>query len=350
MIGEPMSDGQYRHRQAAWSLIVDGRDIGAEIRPRLISLNLTEKRGADADELEIALSDHDGQLQIPPKGAIITCALGWRDLGSPVPPQLIDKGQFKVDETSHAGTPDILTIRARSADLTNAFRQRRTTSWSDTTLGDVLADIADRNALQLHCSPELSEISLKHLAQSRESDAALMARLGRKHDAVATVKAGALIFMPHGAGVSPGGRDIGAATITRVDGDRHSWKEVKRGTYSGVIAEWHDRDGATRSEVVAGTDENAKRLSRTYASEEAALQAAEAEYKRLGRGAAEFSLTLAFGRPDIFPEKTVNVFGWKPEIDAPGWLVTEARHSLGSSGFGTSLQLELGGSSNADKP
>ena len=341
--------GRYRHRQAAWSLIVDGVDIGAEVRPRLISLNLTEKRGTDADELEIALSDHDGRLKIPPKGALITCALGWRDLGSPTPPQLIDKGRFKVDETSHAGTPDVLTIRARSADLTRAFRHRRATSWSDTTLGSVLSDLAGRNGLQLKCSPEMSAVPVQHLAQSLESDAALMARLGRMHDAVATVKDGALVFMACGAGVSPGGQEIGAATITRKDGDRHTWKEAERGSYSGVIAEWHDRAGAKREQVVAGSEDNAKRLSRTYASSASAKRAAEAEFKRLERGAAEFSLTLAAGRPDVFPEKRLTVSGWKPEIDAPGWLVTEARHSLGTSGFGTSLQLELGGSSDADK-
>lgn len=341
--------GRYRHRQAAWSLVVDGRNIGAEVRPRLISLNLTEKRGTDADELEISLSDHDGQLEIPPKGALITCALGWRDLGSPTPTQLIDKGRFKVDETSHAGTPDVLTIRARSADLTRAFRQRQAKSWSHTTLGSVLSDLAGRNGLQLKCAPDKASIAVPHLAQSLESDAALMARLGRMHDAAATVKNGALVFMGCGAGVSPGGEDLGVGVITRTDGDKHNWKEAERGAYSGVIAEWHDRSGAQRSKVVAGSEDNAKRLSRTYASEASAKRAAEAEFKRLERGAAEFSLTLAAGRPDLFPEKRVSVSGWKPQIDAAGWLITEARHSLSSFGFGTALQMELGGSGSDKK-
>lgn len=341
--------GRYRHRQAAWSLVVDGRDIGAEVRPRLISLNLTEKRGTDADELEITLSDHDGQLEIPPKGALITCALGWRDLGSPTPPQLIDKGLFKVDETGHSGTPDVLTIRARSADLTRAFRRRQATSWSNTTLGSVLSDLAGRNGLQLKCAPDKASIAVPHLAQSLESDAALMARLGRMHDAAATVKNGALVFMGCGAGVSPGGEDLGVGAIKRTDGDKHQWKESSRGAYSGVIAEWHDRSGAQRSKVIAGSEDNAKRLSRTYASAASAKRAAEAEFKRLERSAAEFSITLAAGRPDLFPEKRVAVSGWKPQIDAAGWLITEARHSLSSSGFGTALQMELGGSGSSKK-
>lgn len=332
----------YVHRKPAWSLNVDGRVIDDTINPRLISIALTEKRGADADELEIALSDHDGDLQIPGRGAQITLSLGWRDLGENRSPVLVSKGQFKVDEVAHAGAPDVLSIRARSADLTHAFRSRRAQSWDNTTLGDVLAQVAGRNGLQLACSEDMASVAITHLAQSRESDAAFLARLGRLHDAVATVKAGRLIFMACASGVSPSGQALGAATITRADGDKHSWKQSERGAYSGVIAEWHDRAGAERKTAIEGSEENAKRLGRVYASEAAAVLAARKEYQRLQRGKAEFSLNLALGRPDLFPEKRLTVSGFKPEIDAAGWLITETRHSISASGFVTALQMELG--------
>lgn len=341
--------GQYVHRQAAWSITVDGVDIADSLRPRLISLDLTEKRGTDADELSLVLSDHDGQLAVPRPGVTIAVSLGWKDLGTANTPHLIDKGRFKVDQLTHAGTPDTLTIRARSADLTRAFRQRRTQSWTQTTLGTILNDLAGRNGLQLRCSDDKGAVEIDHLAQSNESDAALIARLGRIHDAVATVKAGALIFMACGAGISPGGEPLGLATITRRDGDRHTWESAERGSYSGVVAEWHDRAGGQRRKVVVGSEDNAKKLARTYASEANARRAADAEYKRLERGAAKFSLTLAHGRPDIFPEKTVAVTGFKPEIDSASWLVDEARHTLNSSGLGTVLQMELGGSANTQR-
>lgn len=336
--------GQYIHRQAVWKLIVDGKDIGAEVSHRLVSLDLTEKRGADADELSIVLVDHDGMLALPPAGAIITLQLGWRDLGGSAGAVLIDKGRYKVDQLIHSGTPDVLTIRARSADLTRAFRRRRTQSWSNQTLGTILGELAARNGLQLRCSPEKAAVTLAHLAQSQESDAALIARLGRLHDAVATVKAGSLIFMACGAGQSPSGQALDLAQITRRDGDSHTWEAAERGSYSGVVAEWQDRAAGVRKKIVVGNEENAKKLARTYASEASARRAADAEYKRLQRGAAKFSLTLAAGRPDIFPEKTVKVTGFKPQIDAEDWLVVETRHSLTSNGLGAALQMERGGS------
>ncbi len=334
--------GHYQHRQPAWKLIVNGKDIGAEVSHRLVSLVLTEKRGTDADELSIVLADHDGKLALPPAGATIELHLGWRDLGTSAGATLIDKGRYKVDQLTHTGTPDVLNIRARSADLTRAFRTRRTQSWSSTTLGAVLAEIAGRNGLQLRCAPDKSAAAIAHLAQSNESDAALIARLGRSHDAVSTVKAGTLIFMACGAGQTPGGQPLELAQLTRRDGDRHTWEAVERGSYSGVVAEWQDRAAGQRKKVVVGDEENAKKLARTYATEASALRAVEAEYKRLQRGSAKFSLTLCAGRPDIFPEKTVKVSGFKPEIDATDWLVVETRHSLSNNGMGTTLQMERG--------
>lgn len=335
---------RYIHRQAAYDLVVDGRSISADVRPRLISLTLTEKRGADADEVSIVLNDGDGKVAIPPPGAIVTLKLGWLDLTEGSAPQLIDKGTFTVDERSHGGVPDRLTFRARSADLTRAFRTRRAQSWSSTTLGAVLGDVAARNGLQALVAADKAAITLDHLSQGRESDSAFLARLGRIHDALATVKAGRLLFAAIASGQTAGGQDIPSATITRSSGDRHNWKAAERDSFTGVEAEWHDRTTGERHIVTVGSATNAKRLGRTYASERSARRGAETENAKAQRKGAEFSIDLAVGRPDLYPERQVTVSGWKPEIDAADWLISEVRHQLdGSGGLKTSLQLELNG-------
>ncbi|MFN3931604.1 MAG: phage late control D family protein [Brevundimonas sp.] len=333
---------RYIHRQAAYDLVVDGQSISPTVNPRLLSLTLTERRGADADELEIVLDDHDGKLGIPPAGAVITLKLGWLDLIEGASPQLIDKGSFKVDERSHSGTPDQLTIRARSADLTRTFRSRRTQTWTDTTLGAVLGDIAARNGLQARVAADKAAIVVDHLNQSRESDSALLTRLGRLHDAVATVKAGRLLFAAVGAGETAGGGQIPPASITRLDGDRHRWKAAERESYSGVTAEWQDRSTGQRRTVTAGAADNAQRLGRTYASERSARRAAETQRARQDRKGAEFSIDLSRGRPDLYPERRLAVAGFKPEIDGTSWLISQVVHRLDSSGgLRTGIEMEI---------
>ena len=75
------------------------QNISVVIKDRLESLNLTDNRGLEADELELVLDDSDGKLAIPKRGAKIQLSLGWADKG------LVNKGSFTVDEVEHSGSP-----------------------------------------------------------------------------------------------------------------------------------------------------------------------------------------------------------------------------------------------------
>ncbi len=93
--------------------------------------------------------------------------------------------------------------------------------------------------------------------------------------------------------------------------------------------------------MLAGKDDNVKRLRESYANEATARQHAHAELERARRGAAKFDYSLAIGRADLFPEQRITVSGFKPEIDAQSWLIAKATHTAsGSSGFTTALELE----------
>lgn len=95
--------------------------------------------------------------------------------------------------------------------------------------------------------------------------------------------------------------------------------------------------------VLVGTADNERKLQATYATEAKARQHAQAEFKRLDRGTASLSCTLALGRADLYPEHSITVSDFKPGIDGTGWLVSKATHTItGSADFTTSLELERG--------
>ncbi len=56
---------------------------------------------------------------------------------------------------------------------------------------------------------------------------------------------------------------------------------------------------------------------------------------------AEFSISLATGRADIYTETPVKVSGFKRVIDEQDWTITKVTHFLNNSGFTTSLELEV---------
>ncbi|PKV14560.1 phage late control D family protein [Xanthomonas prunicola] len=318
-----------------WRVLLDGTDLTERIAPRLRDLTLTECRGGDADQLDLSIHDHDGKIALPKRGVRLAVALGWKATG------LVDKGTFIVDEVEYSGAPDIITVRARSADLTTDMRTRRERSWHNTTLGDVLNALAGEHGLTPRVAEALARTKLPHLDQANESNMNLLTRLGQRFDAIATVKAGALVFAPIGAGTTATGKPLPTVTLTRRDGDQHRYSVADRDAYTGVRAYWVDKGKARRQSVLVGTDDNAKRLRESYADAATARQHAHAELERIKRGLAKLGYTLAIGRADLFPEQRLTMSGFKPEIDGQSWLIAKVTHTInGSSGFTTALELE----------
>jgi phage protein D len=130
-----------RQPQSDYRITLDGRDLSRLIAPSLISLSLRESRSEEADTIDLVIDDSKNTVAIPKRGANIKVAIGW--VGEP----LVEKGTFSVDEVEHSGTPDILTIRARSASMTNQMHERREQSWHGLTIGSIVRAIAGRHSL-----------------------------------------------------------------------------------------------------------------------------------------------------------------------------------------------------------
>ncbi len=312
---------------------------GNRDRARLISLGLTDKRGSDADQLDLVIDDSDGAFDLPATGATIRVQLGWR-AGSDVTIGLVDKGTFVVDEIGHSGPPDQITVRARAADFTGPMRVRRERSWRGTTLGAIVTDVARAHGLKPCCAAALASIAVEAKAQSRESDLAFLRRLGREHDAVATIKSGNLILKPIADRAAVSGAALPAVTIRRRDGDRHDYQLQKQEEATGVAAHWQDRGAARKRTVTVGKADGARKLSRTYATEAEARTAATAEAGRAARQPRSMSLSLALGRADLRPEQPVTLTGFKPAIDMQRWVVEEISHAVGDRGFTTGVKLQ----------
>lgn len=354
-------------------LKLDDRDITQNVSPRLISMSMTDKRGLEADQLDIQLDDSDGLLTLPARGATLSLWLGWE--GAP----LLQKGNFTIDTIEFQGAPDKLTIRGCSADFRGKLNVRREQSWHDTTIGAIVNTIAQRNQLTASVAAGLSSITISHIDQSQETDAAFLTRLAERNGAFVSIKAGKVIFMKAGQAVTAGGTPIPLMVIERGDGDRHLFSVADRENYSGVTAKWlqtrdpkkqnpqlsinrlsegqvpealmHPEAAAPTAgagdkaqkpqEMLVGSAENVFELTTVYASEEQALRAAEAKWRALQRGTVKFSIQLALGRADLFPETPVLVNGFKRVIDEQAWIISEVVHTLSESGFTTRLNLEL---------
>lgn len=350
-----------------WKVVIDGVDITHKIKPRLMSLTLTDNRGFDADQVELQLDDSDGLLTMPRRGATLRVWIGWK--GAP----LIDKGSFTVDELEHAGAPDTLTITGRSVDFRESLNVKKERSFHGKKLSEIIDTLAKNNGLFSVISTSLKDEVIDHIDQTNESDAAFLVRLAKMFDTIPTVKDGRLLFVRAGLALTATGKAMPPVVITRSSGDQHRFSVADRDAYTGVVAYWHDKKKAEKkkvklkrrkrktvtttepevvdtttpkavvkqNELLIGSDENVKHLRYIYATQKYAERAAKTAWQRLQRGVAEFSITLAMGRPELITELPITVKGFKPQIDEGSWLSTKVIHNINDNGYTSQIELEV---------
>lgn len=353
-------------------LTLGKNNITVNIRDRLLLLKMEDFSGFKADTLSLTLDDSDGQLLMPERGAVLELFLGWQ--GS----ALIGQGKFIVDTITHSGPPDTLQITARSADFRSSMTQLRSESYHDKTVGDIVQLIADRNSLPApSLAPEIAAIRVPHIDQTNESDLQFLTRLAILNGAQASIKYQRILFLTPGMGRTASGDPIPMMTLTRNDGDRHTFQLADAKAYSGVSAVWLNTDkpeeaqqtvGLQRqqpasknkepkhpaaqpgapagkpersSSYMVGQPDQVYHIPKVFRDKATAMRAAEAIFKRIQKGVAKFTINLALGRPDLFPERPIRVRGFKSIIDNQQWVISKVTHNLTSTGYTCSLDLEI---------
>ena len=147
-------------------ITIGNTDISSRFKNRLISISLTDNRGFEADTIEIQLDDSDGLLDLPRRGEKIRAFIGWS--GS----ALIDKGLYVVDEIEYSGTPDVIFVRGKSADLRAKMQVQKECSYHQKTIKDIVGAIAADNELIPIISDSLATELIEHIDQQERLNSA----------------------------------------------------------------------------------------------------------------------------------------------------------------------------------
>ncbi|WP_294927996.1 contractile injection system protein, VgrG/Pvc8 family [uncultured Paracoccus sp.] len=315
-----------------FKIIAAGVNITPQIKDRLLSLTITDEAGIKADTVEITLDDRDGLIELPAPGAPMLVFLGYRETG------LIPMGLFTSDEVTVTSPPATLTIRAKAADLGGGIKDQKTRSWDNMTIGDITATIADEHGLEPKVAERFKSVLIDHIDQTEESDIGFLDRMGRDHDALVSVKGGALLFMGKGEGRSASGLPIPPRPVLQRDTTAWTLTLTTREACRSVVALWQDTDAARRQEVTAGEGSPTLRLRHIHQTEAEASAAATAKLDEFTRGSDTFEATFP-GDPLIAAETRILAAGFRAGVNGL-WSITTATHTLDGSGFTTSISAE----------
>ena len=96
---EKLTNSGGNHMTPAVVLSIDGQAFGTQTMSRIIDVTVDDKRGFEADELTITLSDYDGALAIPSTDSLVKVWLGYVETG------VAYKGEYKITGFEHSGRP-----------------------------------------------------------------------------------------------------------------------------------------------------------------------------------------------------------------------------------------------------
>ena len=331
--------------QPSYKITIDGKDITKPLTKRLTLLELIDKRGLEADQLLLTISDGGAEVErvtLPQDPKTIACAIGWKGKS------LSDKGKFVIDEVEYSGSPDKIIIRAHSA-FSPGLLERKERTWREKTLGDIMKTIGGEHGFNVKVAQSLAsemvgqsslEAKIGHMDQTDESNANFLTRLGCLYDAIVTIKDKKLLMLPAGGGESVSGQAFTPIELTKADVNADFYSESgSANKYTGVKACWDDKAEAKKMSVTVGAA-GELRVLQNYANEAEATLAAKAEWQRIQRAKQTMDITLAYGRTDIFPETPVRLKDWKVPISSVNWLTTEVIHRIDGTGFISRLSLE----------
>lgn len=315
---------------AACKIVYNGKDITADLAPYLKSATYTDRMTGESDELDITVADPDGRWRdkwYPDHGAEIQFEYGYA--GS----QLIPAGKFEIDEIEIEGPPDQVRIRALAAGLKRQARTRLGKAYENTTLTAIVNKVAKR--LHARIVGTIESIAIAKASQYNETDWEFLIRICREYGY--TVK---LLDNNETLAITKIQDRAGSVVRTLKPSDVERWRY--RDKITEVPAKTEVKHYSTRKKkLIKGTapagkirkgktsSDYRRRVApaRTPAQAKAIAQA-EQDRHEIDKTALEITLQ---GDPKLVAGAAVNMveFG---KISGE-YVITEARHSITSSGY-----------------
>ncbi len=171
-------------------LTLSDADITQAVEPNLVALSYTDYLDGMSDELTVSFYD-EGDKWInawwPKQGDLLSLKLGYLN-------NVVNFGDFELDEISYDHPPSVVTLRALSTGLSKSNRTLKAKAYENTTLAGIVKKVAKR--MKLKPVGKIKEIQLTRVTQYQESDVAFLTRLAREYGHSFKIVKDKLVFTP----------------------------------------------------------------------------------------------------------------------------------------------------------
>lgn len=282
------------------------------ILQHLKSWSLEDGSGIESDSLTLTINscDADG---LPPRGERYSVSIGG-----------VERDHFQISKRSFSLSPRditlVLTVAPFSIKDSSGYRERKSMSWDDASLAQIVNDCVSQHGFKAVVHPDLQAIKVVHVDRTDESAQAFLRRLAKNYDAVAKAVNDCFVFAPKGKAKSATGKSIEKITLSlppdnqvtasnfvNVTGELDGSKE-----YNGVKVHFMSTKDGKREEFCTGIAPF-KKLGKDQNSKEEAEQTCLAELRKIKRTGKKITIQ-APANPNAFAEGLIELDGSFPSV------------------------------------
>jgi len=305
------------------------------LQKRILSISIDDNPGYQSDTASLTINMHGLSIdELPKSGQKVSIYLGWKEVG------LYDMGRFTLGKTKVSYHPKRVTITALAspfnADPGTEAKLRRSETYAQTTINEIVKACASRLKLTPRVHPELQSIVVEHEDQVNETDLSFLQRIENKYDAVVKPIDGLLIFSKRGQLKNLSGKTYPPVELALVSPNTQSsphnafqmveFDIPERVQFRGVTADWYDEENAKIIKLEKGK-EPFKQIPGRFKGPKEAFDQIESELKRIKRNGIHTNFQVA-GNPEIQAEGAIVLSGFDEDRLNGAYSADKVNHSM----------------------
>ncbi len=238
---------ELRFAKKLQELTPSSKNLSANLRSHIKSIQLIDQIEGSADRLIIRLADKGEALNFPDIGDKFSLKLGYEETG------LTDYGHYTIEDIEFSGYPAELTFSCTSVDFSSYLYVTRNEAYENVSLEGLAKFIAkerdEYKDLKLEYDVRLNspQVVFKHIAQTNESDLNLLRRISESLGADFSLKKNVITILARDKAKLKEKYD--PVVLNPEDISSFLVKHNNRLNYSKVIAKWWDPNQAALRDI-----------------------------------------------------------------------------------------------------
>lgn len=308
-----------------FQLMANGATVGLSLGKDIKSITFDDEAGTHSDKITITVINEN--YRKPKKGDELILYFGYD--GVPFFPC----GTFKVDGSKRINNK-VLVIRATGADFSSKLKEKKSATFKDTSIKDIISLKAKAHSLKFKCD---FDVKIKHLTQTNQSDLDFLKKLSDEYNGLFSIKNQTLIFIKKNK-KGETNKDLpvfsfDATTLSSLTIDETSKKEFK-----SCECKYHDHKTNKEIKVSVGEGKPILNFTGSFKDKLEAKIKAEARLDKENQGIIKGSFSAE--GVTIYAGANLLLYNTIHAEDDGHYSIKTVKHKMTSSGWVIDVEFE----------